>query len=102
MPFPKISEVISLSDEELGEQIVALKRELFELRLQQATRRLEKTHLFKHKKHKLSQLLTVEGERKRAQAAAAAEEKTREQSVKQNAAPAPETSTETESAAEQE
>ncbi len=42
---------------------MAVKRELFQLRLEQATRRLEKPHLFKHAKHRLSQLLTVERER---------------------------------------
>lgn len=72
MAFPEISEVRNLSDEEIGDQIVTVKRELFELRLQKATRRLEKTHLFKHKKHRLAQLLTVERERQQAQAAEAA------------------------------
>jgi large subunit ribosomal protein L29 len=43
---------------------VAVKRQLFDLRLQQATGRLEKTHQFKHARHKLAQLLTVEHERK--------------------------------------
>jgi large subunit ribosomal protein L29 len=41
---------------------------LFDLRLQQATNRLEKTHQFKHARHKLAQLMTVESERKSAQA----------------------------------
>jgi large subunit ribosomal protein L29 len=44
-----------------------VKKQLFNLRLQQATRRLEKPHEFKHAKHKLAQLLTVEGERQRQQ-----------------------------------
>jgi large subunit ribosomal protein L29 len=35
--------------------------------LQQATRRLEKTHEFKHTRHRLGQLLTVERERQLAQ-----------------------------------
>ena len=63
MALPKIEEVRNLPDEELGEEILAVKRELFQLRLEQATRRLENPHLFKHKKHRLSQLLTVERER---------------------------------------
>ncbi|MDJ0743413.1 MAG: 50S ribosomal protein L29 [Xenococcaceae cyanobacterium MO_167.B27] len=63
MALPKIEEVRKLTDEELSEEILAVKRELFQLRLEQATRRLEKPHLFKHKKHRLSQLLTVERER---------------------------------------
>lgn len=63
MSFPSIDEARSLNDEDLAAEILAVKRELFQLRLEQATRRLESPHLFKHKKHRLSQLLTVERER---------------------------------------
>ncbi|MCC0178864.1 50S ribosomal protein L29 [Waterburya agarophytonicola K14] len=63
MALPKVEDARKLSDEELAEEILAVKRELFQLRLEQATRRLEKPHLFKHTKHRLSQLLTVERER---------------------------------------
>jgi large subunit ribosomal protein L29 len=63
MSFPDVAAARSLSDEELAEEILAVKRELFQLRLEQATRRLEKPHLFKHAKHRLAQLLTVERER---------------------------------------
>lgn len=63
MAFPKAAEIRSLSDEELSEQILSIKRELFQLRFQLATRQLEKPHEFKHRKHRLSQLLTVERER---------------------------------------
>ncbi len=63
MALPKIEDARKLDDEELGEEILAVKRELFQLRLEQATRRLEKPHLFKHKNHRLCQLLTVERER---------------------------------------
>ncbi|MGF1541942.1 MAG: 50S ribosomal protein L29 [Pleurocapsa sp.] len=63
MALPKIEDARNLGDEELAEEILAVKRELFQLRLEQATRRLEKPHLFKHVKHRLSQLLTVERER---------------------------------------
>ncbi|MEO1375768.1 MAG: 50S ribosomal protein L29 [Cyanobacteria bacterium J06635_10] len=66
MPFPKISEARELSDEQLAQEITATKKQLFDLRLQQATRQLEKTAQFKHCRHRLAQLLTVEGERKRA------------------------------------
>ena len=64
MALPKIAEVISLTDEELAAEIIAVKRNLFDLRLRQATRRLDKTHQFKHNRHKLAQLLTVEHQRK--------------------------------------
>jgi large subunit ribosomal protein L29 len=73
MAFPKMSDIENLSDEEVNEQILSLKRELFTLRLQKATRRLEKTHLFKHRRHQLSQLLTMELARKRANAESTAE-----------------------------
>ncbi|MDZ8052295.1 MAG: 50S ribosomal protein L29 [Aulosira sp. ZfuVER01] len=68
MPLPKVSEARELTDEKLAEEIVAVKRQLFQLRLQKATRQLDKPHQFKHARHRLAQLLTVEGERKRAAA----------------------------------
>ncbi|BAG05557.1 MAG: 50S ribosomal protein L29 [Microcystis sp. M090S1] len=67
MALPKIAEVRKMSDEEIAAAILAAKKKLFELRLQQATRRLEKTHEFKHTRHRLGQLLTVERERQLAQ-----------------------------------
>lgn len=63
MALPKIEDARKLGAEELAAEILAVKRELFQLRLEQATRRLEKPHLFKHAKHRLAQLLTVERER---------------------------------------
>lgn len=63
MALPKISEARDLSDTELAEQIIAVKKQLFQLRLQKATRQLDKPHQFKHVKHRLAQLLTVEHER---------------------------------------
>ncbi|WP_353931628.1 50S ribosomal protein L29 [Okeanomitos corallinicola TIOX110] len=66
MPLPKISEARELTDEKLSEEIVAVKKALFQLRLQKATRQLEKPHQFRHARHRLAQLLTVEGERQRA------------------------------------
>ena len=69
MPFSKIQEVRDLTDAQVDEQILAIKRQLMELRMLQATGRLEKPHQFKHAKHRLGQLMTVIGERSRAQAA---------------------------------
>lgn len=63
MAFPKAEEVRGLTDEQIAEQILEVKRELFQLRFALATRQLEKPHEFKHKKHRLAQLLTVERER---------------------------------------
>jgi large subunit ribosomal protein L29 len=67
MALPKIAEVRQMSDEDIADAVLAAKKKLFELRLQQATRRLEKTHEFKHTRHRLGQLLTVERERQLAQ-----------------------------------
>ncbi|MBD1869095.1 50S ribosomal protein L29 [Cyanobacteria bacterium FACHB-471] len=63
MPLPKIEEIRDLSDQELSEQIVETKKQLFELRFQKATRQLEKPHQFKHMRHRLAQLMTLERER---------------------------------------
>ncbi|MFB8797644.1 MAG: 50S ribosomal protein L29 [Microcoleus sp.] len=63
MSLPKIKEARDLSDAEVAEQILAVKRQLMNLRLQQATGRMEKPHLFKHARHRLAQLMTVERER---------------------------------------
>jgi large subunit ribosomal protein L29 len=73
MPLPKVDEVRDLSDQELEEQIVATKRQLFELRFQKGTRRLEKPHEFKHARHRLAQLMTVERERQLVSSQAVAE-----------------------------
>ncbi|MDJ0615565.1 MAG: 50S ribosomal protein L29 [Calothrix sp. MO_192.B10] len=74
MPLPKISEARELSDEQLASEIIAVKKQLFQLRLQKATRQLEKPHQFKHSRHRLAQLLTVEAERKRAASQSANQE----------------------------
>jgi large subunit ribosomal protein L29 len=70
MALPTIEEARKLNDAELSEQILAVKKELFDLRFQQATRQLEKPHLFRHVKKRLAQLLTVERERELKQAQA--------------------------------
>jgi large subunit ribosomal protein L29 len=66
MSLSKIQEVRDLSDEQISEQILAIKRQIMELRMLQATGRLDKPHQFKHAKHRLGQLMMVEGERERA------------------------------------
>lgn len=63
MALSKMSEVRELSDEALQKQIIDAKKQLFDLRFQKATRQLEKTHQFKHIRHRLAQLLTAERER---------------------------------------
>lgn len=68
MPLPKIEEIRDLSDQELSDRIVETKRELFQLRFQKATRQLDKPHQFKHLRHRLAQLMTVERQRQLDQA----------------------------------
>jgi len=65
MPLPKIEDARALSDEELAQEIVSAKRELFNLRFKQGTRQegQAKPHEFKHLRHRIAQLLTVERER---------------------------------------
>lgn len=64
MALPKIEDVRKLNDEELSDAIATTKRELFDLRFQKATRQMETGfHQFKHARHRLSQLMTVERER---------------------------------------
>ncbi|MEC4804668.1 MAG: 50S ribosomal protein L29 [Jaaginema sp. PMC 1079.18] len=72
MALPKIEEARNLNDEELADAIISAKKELFDLRFKRATGQLEKTHEFKHVKHKIAQLLTVERERELQKAAPSA------------------------------
>lgn len=64
MALSKVEEARKLTDDELVDEIVAVKRQLFELRFQKATRQLDKAfHQFKHARHRLAQLMTVQRER---------------------------------------
>ena len=64
MARPDIAEVRKPSDGGITTQIDDTRRELFTLRFEQATRRLENPHRFKAARIKLAQLLTVQTERK--------------------------------------
>ena len=68
MARPNASELRQLSDADINDQIAGLRRELFDLRFQQATRQLGTSHRFKESRIKLAQLLTVQSERKRSTA----------------------------------
>ena len=68
MARPNTSEVRNLSDADISEKIDGLRRELFQLRFEQATRQLANTHRFKEVRIKLAQLLTVQSERQRSTA----------------------------------
>jgi large subunit ribosomal protein L29 len=65
MSRPAIAEVRKLTDADITERIGAIRRELFDLRFQQATSRLEQPHRFKEARIKLAHLLTVQQERQR-------------------------------------
>ncbi len=67
MALPNVKDARELSDEALADEILAAKRKLFQLRLEKATGRLEKTHEFKHTRRWIAQLLTVERERELSQ-----------------------------------
>ena len=68
MAHPKAAEVRKLTDADITAQIDGIRRELFDLRFQQATRQLSNTHRFKEARIKLAQLLTVQKERSRSAA----------------------------------
>ncbi|MFM7393423.1 MAG: 50S ribosomal protein L29 [Cyanobium sp.] len=68
MARPSIADVRKLDDGEITERIDATRRELFDLRFQQATRRLEHPHRFKEARIKLAHLQSVLQERKRSSA----------------------------------
>jgi len=63
MARPSIADVRKLNDGEINTQIDATRRELFTLRFEQATRRLENPHRFKTARITLAHLLTVQSER---------------------------------------
>ena len=65
MALPKMSDIRDLDDTQLREAILAVKKELFQLRFRQATRQPVKPHEFRHARHKLAQLLTLEHQRRR-------------------------------------
>ena len=69
MALTDTAEVRKLSDADIIQQIAGTRRELFDLRFQQATRQLNNSHRFKEARIKLAQLLTVQNERNRSTSA---------------------------------
>ncbi len=65
MARPNTAEVRQLTDADITTKIDDIRKELFELRFQQATRQLNKTHRFKEARIELAQLWTVQSERSR-------------------------------------
>ncbi len=68
MARPDAASVRELTDADINEKINGIRRELFDLRFQQATRQLTNTHRFKEARIQLAQLLTVKQERSRSEA----------------------------------
>jgi large subunit ribosomal protein L29 len=60
MALSKMSDLRDLSPEAIETQISELKRQLFDLRFQKATRQTVQPHQFKHARHKLAQLKTLQ------------------------------------------
>jgi len=65
MTRSQTAEVRKLTDADITKKIDEIRKELFDLRFQQATRQLNKTHRFKEARIELAQLLTVKSERSR-------------------------------------
>ena len=63
MPRTNTAEVRKLTDADITTKIEGIRKELFDLRFQQATKQLNKTHRFKEARIELAQLLTVQSER---------------------------------------
>ena len=63
MKFSNIKDILILSDDELANEILLGKKQLFNLRLSQATRQAFKSHTFRYIKHRIGQLLMVQGMR---------------------------------------
>jgi len=60
MSLPKIAEIKTLTNTDLENEILSIKKQLFKLRLCRATKQPFKSHQFKHAKHRLGQLLMVQ------------------------------------------
>lgn len=59
MSLPKINDIQQLTNKQVEARIIELKKEILKLKIQRATQQNIKTHLFKHRKRALAQLLTL-------------------------------------------
>lgn len=64
MTLPKIEEIRKLNLSEIQNEIILSKRQLFDLNFKKATRQSFKSHLFKHTKRRIAQLMLVQQEYK--------------------------------------
>nr|BDA98301.1 ribosomal protein L29 [Rhodomonas sp. NIES-1006] len=63
MTLSNFQELKEFDDNKIQDIIVESKKELFNLRLQKATRQSFKAHEFKHLKRKVAQLMTLQSQR---------------------------------------
>lgn len=61
MNFKTINKIKFLNNDELQNEILIVKKELFDLRFKKATRQIFQSHSFVHLKYKLRLLLTLQG-----------------------------------------
>jgi large subunit ribosomal protein L29 len=66
----KVEDLRQKSDDQLGEELVTLKREQFNLRFQSATNQLEKPARIREVRRSIAKIKTLQGERTRAADAA--------------------------------
>ena len=59
MSLPQFSEIISLSNKEISEEIIKTESEIFNLGFKKATRQTFKPHELKYGKRRLAQLKTL-------------------------------------------
>lgn len=63
MALSKMADLQSLSAAEVDTKVQELKKELFDLRFQQATKEEIQPHQFKHIRHQIAQLMTLKQQR---------------------------------------
>lgn len=61
-----VTDIRAMSEDQLGEQLLKLKKEQFNLRFQQATGQLEKTAAFRILRRDIAKVKTIQGELKSA------------------------------------
>jgi large subunit ribosomal protein L29 len=64
MSLSDFNSIKNLSENEINQKILSLKKELFDLRLRKVTRQSFKPHSFKHIKCTVAQLLTLRSQKK--------------------------------------
>ncbi len=64
-----VTDIRAMSEDQLGEQLLKLKKEQFNLRFQQATGQLEKTAAFRIVRRDIAKVKTIQSELKAASAA---------------------------------